>query len=649
MQLLKSMSVLSLTAVVSAAVWTIWNLPNSSRADQIVASEALQSQLEDILKTKPEPVLFGIHSHEYDLGFAAFFESQGKLAIFLTDKVGQQTVIHEIRYELVPAPGTSSDSADSNDKNPQKETSQLLLGNYRLLSHNQVPNELKFSWKYAVTGAPTLTFLGGSAVPFIAGTTHAVAMPPSSQAGTSTSAAATESEGNKETSTFPWPLGAAAESSASPYFFNPFAGAFIAKKNAVFKINNRLPVEFKPLSKGDATKYVNELSAKTSALDLLTTASMRSFDASQLVAASQKCMESTGQFGERMLRSLPNVPYLLHRKASLLQSLCKGTLAFGELQLDQKNPEDLEKHLNKIMATKVRNVFKSQNQELPRSVVSSPYWSIVFDDQKQHLWINALREIVEQSIAEINDTILLEEERKVPVKMQVVLRGRTMGTVVKGLIRNKKLEIASHVVVTPDGNILNDSWTELPKNNLAAAAVGRTPMLNGQALLNDASLWNALGDICRASNGLVAIDLGDAPQPTSGSNGNATKNFSGVWDDAARLETLDLFLRRGMAAKECKDFTARVTTNLGPKANDLVASFESEVIQAKQEIQLTNSRYRYLNLVPGTYEIYINSLISGKMLERFDFTVARDKRNQSISLTVGKEGDVLPETPAETD
>jgi hypothetical protein len=174
-------------------------------------------------------------------------------------------------------------------------------------------------------------------------------------------------------------------------------------------------------------------------------------------------------------------------------------------------------------------------------------------------------------------------------------------------------------------------------------------MLNGQALINNESLWNALGDLCRASNGQVAIDLGDAAQQTAEGPSQSPTIFPGVWDESTRLEALDLFLRRGMAAKACKDFTVRVTPNLSTKAQDLAASFESEVIQAKQEIQLTNSRFRYLNLVPGTYEIYVNSLISGKMLERFDFTVAKDKRNQSISLTVGKDGDVLPETPAETD
>jgi hypothetical protein len=656
MQLLKSMSVLSLTTVVAAAIWTIWKLPNSSRADQNAASETLKDRLEAVLKAKPEPELFGIQSSDYALGFAAFFESEAKLELYITDKYGTNTVVHEIRYELAKsAPPRGEPSESKEDKSQQLPHSLSLLGSYHLLTADHKANELKFSWNYSqAPSGLALTLLAGSSVSFLAGTGPAEGVAPGQQGTTATAAETAKAEAIKDPLPFPWPTLAAADSNPNPVVFDPFSARFVAKKDPIFKVKNRLPVELKPLSKADATKFVTELSAQAAPLDLLTPASLRSSDAGQLVSASQKCIESTGKFGERMLRSLPNVPYLLHRKANLLQSLCRGTLAFGEVLQDrtkqqQTNQEEIAANLNRIMATKVRNVFKSQNQELPRSIVSSPNWTIIFDDQKQHLWINALREIVEQSIAEINDTVVFEEERKVPVKMQVILRGRTMGTVVKGLIKNKKLEISSHVVTAPDAAMLNDSWTEIPKGNLASAAAGRTPMLNGQALINNESLWNALSDLCRASNGQVAIDLGDSTQQAAQDQPNKPMQYAGVWDESTRLETLDLFLRRGMAAKACKDFTVRVTPNLSTKAQDLVASFESEVIQAKQEIQLTNSRYRYLNLVPGTYEIYVNSLISGKMLERFDFTVAKDKRNQNISLTVGKDGDVLPETPAETD
>ncbi len=661
MQLLKSMSVLSLTTLAAAAVWTIWKLPNSSHADQNAAGETLKDRLEAVLKTKPEPQLYGIQSAEHALGFAAFFESEARFEAYVTDKYGTNTIVHEIRYELKKTVMPDNEPAESKDDKPQQPPLSLsLLGSYHLLTANPTAKELTFSWNYSqAPSGPTLTHLVGSSVPFLAGTAADEGTATGTPGVTAATAETSKPEATKDLLPFPWPTLAAADSNPNSVVFDPFSARLVAKKDLVFKVMNRLPVELKPLAAADAAKYVSELSAQAAPLDLLTPASLRSSDARQLVGASQKCIESTGKFGERMLRSLPNVPYLLHRKANLLQSLCKGTLAFGEAlqesakddrtKQDQTKQEEVPASLNKIMATKVRNVFKSQNQELPRSIVSSPNWMIIFDDQKQHLWINALREIVEQSIAEINDTIVFEEERKVPVKMQVILRGRTMGTVVKGVIKNKKLEIASHVVTAPDTTMLSDSWTEIPKGNLASAAAGRTPMLNGQALINNESLWNVLSDLCRASNGQVAVDLGDAAPQAAGDQTNQPKQFIGVWDESTRLETLDLFLRRGMAAKACKDFTVRVTPNLSRKAQDLVASFESEVIQAKQEIQLTNSRFRYLNLVPGAYEIYVNSLISGKMLERFDFTVAKDKRNQNISLTVGKDGDVLPETPAETD
>jgi hypothetical protein len=84
-------------------------------------------------------------------------------------------------------------------------------------------------------------------------------------------------------------------------------------------------------------------------------------------------------------------------------------------------------------------------------------------------------------------------------------------------------------------------------------------------------------------------------------------------------------------------------------AQQVLDAFRAEVMQTNQELQLTNSRLRNLNLIPGRYEIFVSSMVNGTLLDRFEFDVKRQKKPQTVTLTIGKSGDVIPEEPAETD
>jgi hypothetical protein len=153
---------------------------------------------------------------------------------------------------------------------------------------------------------------------------------------------------------------------------------------------------------------------------------------------------------------------------------------------------------------------------------------------------------------------------------------------------------------------------------------------------------------CVSQDGQVGIDLGTSeggsPLPPT-----ATHIGTGIWDNAARADALQVFLRQAAAVKSCSRITIRTPEGFRDQAKFHVHHFESEIVQSNQEIQLTNSRFRHLNLLPGKYELFVTSMMSGDLLERLSFKVKDQSKPQTVSLSVGKSGEVIPEDPAETD
>ena len=403
-----------------------------------------------------------------------------------------------------------------------------------------------------------------------------------------------------------------------------------------------LPLQFKRVPEEQLEQLVPTLPAQAVALARFTPESRLSADLKSLSQEAEKCLAENRSHELTVVKELPHAPYLLNRKSINLQNLCRGIRAVIRTF---KTSKDQQKR-QKVFSEKVRQVLKQHELEIPLSMRKSPHWPVIFDDAHPALWINALKELVRLGATEIADNFAIETERKRSVKLRVVLKGRSLGTVIKGVIRHRNLKLTTTVNASPQLQMSDRSWTERPWSRaLAPSAVSIAAesveldekleketlhlppfqLFNGRALL--AKELGILGEVCERYGGRVGVDLGHAPHLIV-----KGPHLEGAWDEKTRLRLMELFLRKGALQKDCFDFIVRVPKQLAPQAKQLAETFASSVLQSDQEVQLKNAKFRHLRLMPGDYSIYVNSLVSGELLEKRDFKVENKKGRQNFTF-----------------
>lgn len=709
---------LVLTAILLGTVgWALWHFPSTTlQAASRPTAERLGRDVERARSEHPKAELFGLKVGDSEVGLAAIDREKAALQLFLVDRVGLSLALHEVDYKVTAAPeGALAVSAD-----------------YRLVWDGKIRSTSRARWTLhnrggRVTLEPTSENPGETPSEDPAPTASAASEPSgnsspdqdhTAEAFPGLSAVFGEPDpseaaklGHHDTKAsdlspldFPWPDPKLTSAKLPQLVFDPIRAALVARKtkpsqpssatepqaesggaspapqaqdNAqlVLAVRPGLDIHLSQLKEEQVKPLIGRLMTSKASLRLVSAGPSRDFDLERLQSRATDCSERMQALQKRSLRTLANVPFVLQRKVNLVLELCRETVTFAQKARSAPRATPLVEAMNQH----VRSILRTPKEELPRALIQSTHWPVIFEDDLQDQWPRALTGLIESAVVEVEDSAQFEELRKVPVKLQVVLRGRSAGTVVKGVIYGKDLELSLRTEPARPATMLPTSLRAVA-DRPQTAALAVTQQQNAQNAASATRYWDGrylfgakdfaaeAETLCGQEGGRIGLDLGDAPslptpaaqeQPSTPSQQAAKARASGaktaldlkgaIWDEAARLHALALFLRQAVAAESCRQVVVRAPESALPSVKLALNRFEAEVLQSNQELQLTNSRLRYLNMLPGRYEIFIHSLISGQLLERFEFDVKSAKKAQLVNLSVGQAGDVLPEDPAETD
>jgi hypothetical protein len=554
--------------------------------------------------------------------------------IYLFDKMGNSPTLHAVSLSL----GQAADGAST------------ITGQYRFIIDDQVVSEYHYEWAYA-NGKMNLR---------------------RGQASTLFPEPLLEiSRATKEST----PLKGADKPISLPFFnptgkgqqlvFDPFHGqlAGTAEQLAAFSatydsdgfartlswnIIGKLPMTFTRADKAELAKFYPTLWRSSVPLNDFTPESELGRDLAKLRQTASLCSDEATSLQDRFVKKSPNVPYLLHRRVTVLKNLCSGTAQFAKLYSQTRDPEKR----TRCFTNNVRLNLSQHPSELPLSVIRSPQWAVIFDDQKTALWVNSLNDLIHTGLTELTDSLAIEMERKKVVKLRTVLKGKSLGAVIKAVVTNTRPGVAITLNESKERTMLPDSWrgspwapehdTSIAPQNKSTKANRSNPARNSIApsgptfpfqLYNGKSLaltrLSGFEQTCRSFGGRVGIDLGDAPQSVL--NG---PEISGGWDASTRLRLMQLFLRKASAYSTCTELIVRVPPELKPPAEEEIQRFNESILQTDQEFQLKNAKFRHLRMLPGTYTIHVHSLISGTLLANRELVVEDTEKPQSFTLNI---------------
>lgn len=575
------------------------------------------------------------------IGFALAGQSIGHLPgpekthIYVLDRVGVTPAYHQLNFDL----------------NTSEEGVTRIRGQHRFYIEDQIVSENHYEW--LVTGHEIIV-VRGQPTRMIPLTENPGVKP------------AEGPRASRVSLIFFKPK--SGENQAQDWlFFNPFLNQLEHASETLFSedgfadsvqmtLMGRLPTSFIRSERNELTEAVQKITKRPISLDALTPASEMKKDLARLERTVLNCHEKSRNFQERAVKKLPHVPYLLHRKTVVVRDLCKG--AERVLRTFRDTSDNAKRQ--QVFETAIRNRLMHHQLEIPRSMAHAPEWPALFDDEKHMLWINSLRRVVELGLAELRDTFLFESERKQATKLRVVAKGRSLGTVLKAIIKSRALKLTTTVNESSSAEMLGSSWREVPSQvKVVNQQIQEIEKKKGKkrnkkkkkqseqenvvtpeqlrAQLPPFQLFNGrtflvlkaddLGTVCSLYDGQVGLDLGNAPHTLM-----THSEMTGTWDSGSRLRLMELFLRKASNQRNCHDLIVRVPKALKEDADETAATFESAVVQANQELQLKNAKFRHLRLMPGEYDVFVHSLVSGKLIATEEFKVEEQKKTQRVTL-----------------
>jgi hypothetical protein len=642
MQSSKHINALFLLVVTGLGAWGLWQLPSILRADAHPLGPTFQKQWAMARSLHPNGDVFGLEVAGISIGIASIDPKKDTLDMFLVDRMGTTLTLHELNVAL------------------RTEDSPHLEARYRLFANDQIILESSRRWltkraqdvltlEPIPVGQPPLA----SGLPAPAGPgidpdqflalTQAFDSGKHGGSGAKMGPAPAQDDLKATLNTqtaFPWPHPLTL-TGGNKVVFNPILFRFDTlslgqngseDRGLSIQARRGLPVDFRLLSSPAIGARIDGLLRSTVSLRHVSHALASRSDLESLTQVASECSAQMAQIQKRSLNALANVPFLLQRKVSLMLQLCRGAANFALESGQSQSPDAAVAAMQK----RVRPHLTGSTDELPRALVKSPHWPVLFQNDQHTQWARILEDLLNDAVGEIADSVSFEEQRKIPARIQVVLRGRSLGTVVKGVIQGRDLDLATGLELAQPPQMLAESLRSLPKEPPTSAGAAYVDGRYGPWTSDRRAQINAL---CLATGGRLGIDLGDAAAPSQGP----------LWGDGERLGALQMFLHTAASAPSCRNLVARTPPSLQVPAQQVLDAFRAEVMQTNQELQLTNSRLRNLNLIPGRYEIFVSSMVNGTLLDRFEFDVKRQKKPQTVTLTIGKSGDVIPEEPAETD
>lgn len=562
--------------------------------------------------------------------------------IYLFDRIGTSQALHAVSLDL---------RGDS-------QSASTISGQYRFVIEDQIVSEFHYEWAYA-----------GGKMHLLRGQSSTLFPQPLLEVARSVRSAVS-GEGADKPISLPFfnPAG-----DGQQLVFDPFRGTLsgsdeeLAPYDASYdpdgfarsfswSLMGKLPLKFARADKSELAHFFPTLWHTAVSLADFTPDSELGPDLARLRQTAARCKEETTELQDRFVRKSPNVPYLLHRRVTVLKNLCDGTAQFAQLYGQTKDPEKRIRYFRE----NVRLNLSHHPSEVPGSMTRSPQWSVIFDDQKSVLWLNSLNDLIRDGLAELSDSLEIEMERKKVVKLRTVLKEKSLGTVIKAVITHNKPVVSITLNESGERNMLPDSWRESPwgkeaetappapakttKSSSKKPAPVATPhpqpafpfqLYNGKSVV--LTRLDDFSRTCQAFNGKVGIDLGDAPQSVL-----SGPVLSGGWDNTTRLRLLELFLRKASGQNACRDLVVRVPTGLKTQAAEEIRRFNESILQTDQEFQLKNAKFRHLRMLPGTYTLHVHSLISGSLLARRELSVEDTEEPQSFTF------DIAPDTANET-
>lgn len=587
------------------------NLPQRAPAEHLKVEDLLPSSFLAAYRLEVQGVTVGYALLGQNLGNLPGPE---KTKLFLWEAFGEALTLHEVELDL------SSESSHE----------ATLQSRYRHLVEGQILAEYHHAWeledgKASVRRGPTTEFFRVS--------TPGVKAKEGQLTGVSLPFYRPPEEPDSNVILFdPFAQGlGTAEAFQAEFDRDGFA------RSLVLQLKEGVPVHFVRISRNEWEQTVHDALSQALDLELYRTREREPEGLEKLDLAARKCSSEFAEALRQTSRKNPYMPYLLYKKLDVMRDFCEGTREFVATLRHQRAPAVRLQSL----IDNVRKPLSVHELEIPASMIASPEWPLIFADGLDRFWVESLSRLIIKGTAELEDTLALEVERKRRSKVRVAVEGRALGTVFKGVIKSRHSGIEVTLNTAKDPAVQFESWKELPvlfasnggtlEPSLASENQSETlPQLpfrlfDGRVF---ASLTrDGISDVCRAFAGKVGLDLGNGSHRLI-----RHPEIRGDWGAASRLRILELFLRKAASSPACRQLVVRVPASMRAEARRVVDHFESSVVQVEQEIQLKNAKFRPLRLLPGRYEIFVNSLVSSELLERREFEIEDVDKMQKITV-----------------
>lgn len=358
-------------------------------------------------------------------------------------------------------------------------------------------------------------------------------------------------------------------------------------------------------------------------------------DARELLHTVNACSSFAADMERQMRRTIPNVPYLLHRRILTYQNFCAGLSGLLRGGFDAARADATLLRVGQF----VRGILVADSRELPRTLATSPEMALFQDDAYRWQWVRVLNFALGRTKDEFTQTLGIEQSQKVSVNIRLLLDKLARTSVIKGVLHSRALNLQYVVEGAPgDGAMKPTSLKELPETLRAPVKpVGlKTPgpdraatfeLVDGQSFAQ--GNFATLGLLCAQLGGRIGIDLGDAPQMPI-----VSEVIRGTWDDATRAQLLGEFIRRASMQPDCRDVTVRVPARMQVQAAAEIDALRKDVLQTENEFQISNGSSKRLRLVPGRYELVLSSLITGGVLGRQDILIPVSTNGKNLALHV---------------
>ncbi|WP_186645525.1 hypothetical protein [Fluviispira vulneris] len=321
----------------------------------------------------------------------------------------------------------------------------------------------------------------------------------------------------------------------------------------------------------------------------------------------ETCTLQATSLNNKMIRYMPQSSYLAYRRIVNMSHFCSSL----NRHLSTKDADSSASKLV-ILSNSVKNLLKENPQELPYYFAYSPDMTLFYNDTISFLWPRITSLLVKTTMSELENNFELDKSRKSLVGIQLNISNMQSRAVVRAQIKLIESPLNFNIETAQLSNMSASSLSDIPMNIEKPLT---SIFLDGQFFAKKMDI--SFDEICKANNGKIGLDIGDAPQVAINS-----ESIRGVWDMQTRIELARQFAIKSTIAKNCSDISFRVPVSLQKAFSKELEQFKSEVLGSENELLLSNNIQKKLWIVPGKYRLVVTSLVTGAVLSAQEFSVA---------------------------